>query len=90
MPWSADLPGRAVFGLNEQVEARVAHRDQALALLAANPIARDLRQVITGMLVADPKVEWAAWRNVAESVRRRRTRHGDRADSMRYTDNSSS
>ncbi|WP_310794462.1 PhoU domain-containing protein [Rhodococcus opacus] len=74
----ADLPlAERVFDLNEQVEARVAHartrRWRCWRLQA--PVARDLRQVITGVhLVADPSRMGGLAQHVAESVRRRRTR----------------
>ncbi|MGH8922569.1 MAG: phosphate signaling complex protein PhoU [Actinomycetes bacterium] len=78
----ADLPlAERVFDLTEQIEAlRGPCEEQALALLALQaPVARDLRQVVTGVhLVADLSRMGGLAQHVAESVRRR---HPDRVAS---------
>ncbi|KAF0957136.1 phosphate signaling complex protein PhoU [Rhodococcus sp. T7] len=78
----ADLPlAERVFDLTEQIEAlRGPCEEQALALLALQaPVARDLRQVVTGVhLVTDLSRMGGLAQHVAESVRRR---HPDRVTS---------
>ncbi|MFE5707859.1 phosphate signaling complex protein PhoU [Rhodococcus koreensis] len=75
----ADLPlAERVFDLNDQIEElRVPSEEQALALLALQaPVARDLRQVITGVyLVADLSRMGELAQHVAKSVRRRHPGH---------------
>ena len=75
----ADLPvAERVFDLNEQIEAlRAPCEEQAMALLALQaPVARDLRQVITGVhLVTDLTRMGGLAQHVAESVRRRHPNH---------------
>jgi phosphate transport system protein len=75
----ADLPAaERVFDLNEQIEAlRGPCEEQAMTLLALQaPVARDLRQVITGVhLVADLSRMGGLAQHVAESVRRRYPNH---------------
>ncbi|MDX5961824.1 phosphate signaling complex protein PhoU [Rhodococcus opacus] len=67
-----------VFDLTEQIEAvRGPCDEQALALLALQaPVARELRQVITGVhLVTDLSRMGGLAQHVAESVRRRHPAH---------------
>ncbi|ABG99377.1 phosphate transport system protein PhoU (plasmid) [Rhodococcus jostii RHA1] len=75
----ADLRGaERVFDLSEQIEAlRGPCEEQAMALLALQaPVARDLRQVITGVhLVTDLSRMGGLAQHVAESVRRRHPNH---------------
>ncbi|RZL73458.1 MAG: hypothetical protein EOP32_36810 [Rhodococcus sp. (in: high G+C Gram-positive bacteria)] len=75
----ADLPtAEKVFDLNEQIEAlRGPCEEQAMALLALQaPVARDLRQVVTGVhLVTDLSRMGGLAQHVAESVRRRHAAH---------------
>ncbi|CAG7636229.1 phosphate signaling complex protein PhoU [Rhodococcus opacus] len=75
----ADLPAaERVFDLNEQIEVlRGPCEEQAMTLLALQaPVARDLRQVITGVhLVADLSRMGGLAQHVAESVRRRHPKH---------------
>ncbi|ELB91090.1 MULTISPECIES: phosphate signaling complex protein PhoU [unclassified Rhodococcus (in: high G+C Gram-positive bacteria)] len=75
----ADLPlAERVFDLNEQIEElRVPAEEQAMALLALQaPVARDLRQVLTGVyLVSDLSRMGGLAQHVAESVRRRHPEH---------------
>jgi phosphate transport system protein len=75
----ADLPlAERVFDLNDQIEElRGPSEEQAMALLALQaPVARDLRQVITGVyLVADLSRMGGLAQHVAESVRRRHPDH---------------
>lgn len=75
----ADLPtAEKVFDLNEQIEAlRGPCEEQAMALLALQaPVARDLRQVVTGVhLVTDLSRMGGLAQHVAESVRRRHPAH---------------
>ena len=75
----ADLPAaERVFDLNEQIEAlRGPCEEQAMTLLALQaPVARDLRQVITGVhLVTDLSRMGGLAQHVAESVRRRHPNH---------------
>ncbi|NDV06750.1 phosphate signaling complex protein PhoU [Rhodococcus sp. IEGM 248] len=75
----ADLPlAERVFDLNDRIEElRVPSEEQALALLALQaPVARDLRQVITGVyLVADLSRMGGLAQHVAKSVRRRHPDH---------------
>jgi phosphate transport system protein len=75
----ADLPlAERVFDLTEQIEAlRGPCEEQAMALLALQaPVARDLRQVVTGVhLVTDLSRMGGLVQHVAESVRRRHPEH---------------
>jgi len=75
----ADLPlAERVFDLNDQIEElRGPCEDLAMALLALQgPVARDLRQVVTGVhLVADLSRMGGLVQHVAESVRRRHPEH---------------
>ncbi|MFC9361931.1 phosphate signaling complex protein PhoU [Rhodococcus sp. NPDC057014] len=75
----ADLAAaERVFVLNEQIEAlRGPCEEQAMTLLALQaPVARDLRQVVTGVhLVADLSRMGGLAQHVAESVRRRHPHH---------------
>ena len=75
----ADLPlAEWVFDLNDQIEElRGPCEDLAMALLALQgPVARDLRQVVTGVhLVADLSRMGGLVQHVAESVRRRHPEH---------------
>ena len=75
----ADLPlAERVFDLTEQIEAlRGPCEEQAMALLALQaPVARDLRQVVTGVhLVSDLSRMGGLARHVAASVRRRHPDH---------------
>ncbi|UOT08543.1 phosphate signaling complex protein PhoU (plasmid) [Rhodococcus opacus] len=75
----ADLPAaERVFEINEQIEAlRGPCEEQAMMLLALQaPVARDLRQVITGVyLVTDLSRMGGLAQHVAESVRRRHPNH---------------
>ena len=75
----ADLPtAEKVFDLNEQIEAlRGPCEEQAIALLALQaPVARDLRQVVTGVhLVSDLSRMGGLAQHVADSVRRRHPDH---------------
>ena len=72
-----NLPSET-FDLNDRIEElRVPSEEQALALLALQaPVARDLRQVITGVyLVADLSRMGGLAQHVAKSVRRRHPDH---------------
>jgi phosphate transport system protein len=75
----ADLPlAERVFDLTEQIEAlRGPCEEQAMALLALQaPVARDLRQVVTGVhLVTDLSRMGGMVQHVAEIVRRRHPEH---------------
>ena len=75
----ADLPAaEGVFAINEQIEElRGPCEEQAMTLLALQaPVARDLRQVITGVyLVTDLSRMGGLAQHVAESVRRRHPNH---------------
>ncbi|MDF3312743.1 phosphate signaling complex protein PhoU [Rhodococcus sp. T2V] len=75
----ADLSAaERVFEINEQIEAlRGPCEEQAMTLLALQaPVARDLRQVVTGVhLVADLSRMGGLAQHVAESVRRRHPNH---------------
>ncbi|MDI9941661.1 phosphate signaling complex protein PhoU [Rhodococcus sp. IEGM 1351] len=75
----ADLPlAERVFDLNDQIEElRGPCEDLAMALLALQgPVARDLRQVVTGVhLVTDLSRMGGLVQHVAESVRRRHPEH---------------
>ncbi|TQC42522.1 phosphate signaling complex protein PhoU [Rhodococcus sp. WS4] len=75
----ADLPlAERVFDLTEQIEAsRGPCEEQVMALLALQaPVARDLRQVVTGVhLVSDLSRMGGLAQHVAESVRRRHPDH---------------
>ncbi|MFF0284490.1 phosphate signaling complex protein PhoU [Rhodococcus aetherivorans] len=75
----ADLPlAERVVDLAEQIEElRGPCEDQALGLLALQaPVARDLRQVVTGVhLVADLSRMGGLAQHVADSVRRRHPDH---------------
>ncbi|WP_172652640.1 phosphate signaling complex protein PhoU [Rhodococcus opacus] len=75
----ADLPqAERVFDLTEQIEQLHGPcEEQALALLALQaPVARDLRQVVTGVhLVSDLSRMGGLAQHVAESVRRRHPDH---------------
>jgi phosphate transport system protein len=75
----ADLPlAERVFDLCEQIEQlRGPCEEQAMALLALQaPVARDLRQVVTGVhLVSDLSRMGGLAQHVAESVRRRHPGH---------------
>jgi phosphate transport system protein len=67
-----------VFDLTEQIEqSHGPCEEQALALLALQaPVARDLRQVVTGVhLVSDLSRMGGLAQHVAESVRRRHPDH---------------
>ncbi|MFC9553843.1 phosphate signaling complex protein PhoU [Rhodococcus sp. NPDC056960] len=72
---AADLTlAEKVFGLNERIGAlRGPCEDQAMALLALQaPVARDLRQVVTGVfLVSDLSRMGDLAEHIADSVRRR-------------------
>ncbi|PBC40194.1 phosphate transport system regulatory protein PhoU [Rhodococcus sp. ACS1] len=76
---NADLPmAERVFDLNERIEElRGPCEEQAMALLALQaPVARDLRQVVTGVhLVTDLSRMGGLVQHVAESVRRRHPEH---------------
>ncbi|WP_072951512.1 phosphate signaling complex PhoU family protein [Rhodococcus koreensis] len=71
----ADLPqAELVFDLTEQKQLHGPCEEQALALQA--PVARDLRQVVTGVhLVSDLSRMGGLAQHVAESVRRRHPDH---------------
>ncbi|PBC47387.1 phosphate signaling complex protein PhoU [Rhodococcus sp. ACPA1] len=75
----ADLPlAERVFDLTEQIERLHGPcEEQAMALLALQaPVARDLRQVVTGVhLVSDLSRMGGLAQHVAESVRRRHPNH---------------
>lgn len=75
----ADLPlAERVLDLTEQIEElRVPSEEQAVALLALQaPVARDLRQVVTGVyLVSDLSRMGGLAQHVAEGVRRRHPDH---------------
>ncbi|MGW5150964.1 phosphate signaling complex protein PhoU [Rhodococcus koreensis] len=75
----ADLPqAERVFDLTEQIaQLRGPCEEQALALLALQaPVARDLRQVVTGVhLVSDLSRMGGLAQHIAESVRRRHPDH---------------
>ncbi|WP_072950960.1 phosphate signaling complex protein PhoU [Rhodococcus koreensis] len=76
---NADLPmAERVFDLNERIEElRGPCEEQAMALLALQaPVARDLRQVVTGVhLVTDLSRMGGLVQHVAESMRRRHPEH---------------